>query len=461
MGEEIESVFESFSPVDYRFKVKDLKNYFSENSFVSHKAMVEGALAKVKAKRGLISKDSADRISAAAMDVKAHEVYAEEENTHHDIIAQNNVTKRRLNKVDHPAVHVPLTSYDKVDTANVLRYKGAVNNVIIPDMKSLVNTWIDVTRKEKDTPQIGRTHLQHAEPITFGFANALYLDRFGGRMMKIKEAAEDLRGKISGAVGAYNAQSLFVDDPEEFEVEVLGELGLKPGRISSQIMQQEPVTDLAHYMISGFCVLANYSEDVRHLQMPELGEIGQPRGPDISRSSTMPHKANPSGAENTISLWKVAMPFMNTMYLDEISDFQRDLTNSASQRFLPSVMDVFDYSVRRTNRIAKNLKSHPENMKKNLNMSADKVIAEPLHIILSSYGHPNSHEYVGKLADQSYITGKPLTEIVLNDVSLEPYLKKFTPKQIEVIHDPKKYLGIASKKAEKVADYWDNVLKKI
>jgi len=340
-----------------------------------------------------------------------------------------------------------------------MRYRDAFLKVIIPDMVLLEKVLIDLVRGHKDTLQVGRTHLQHAEPITFGFAMAWYVSRFGNSVLKVKRAVEDLRGKFSGAVGAYNASSLFVDDPEEFEEDVLAEVGLKPTEVSTQIVQPEALTDLLHHVSSAFTVLANLADDLRNLERPEIGEVGQPRGADVSRSSTMPHKANPVGLENVKSQWKIVMPFMITMYLDQISDHQRDLTTSASQRNVPQVLDLFDYSVRRMTRILRGLRPHISNMLRNFEMSSDKVIAEPLQLLLSAYGHPNAHEYVGKQADTSYETGVPLTEMVRSDPSLRPYLSRFTPRQMEIVEDPSKYIGLASRKAEMIAAVWEQRLR--
>jgi adenylosuccinate lyase len=459
MSEEKVSIYDLFSPTDYRYYVEELKPFLSEEAFVKYKSKVEAALARVLAKRGIITQRSADEISRACEQVKASEVYKEEKRTSHDIVAQVNMIKRRVSDEAKPGVHMTATSYDTVETANALRYRDAFLNVIIPDMVSLEKAWIDIARNEKDTLQIGRTHLQHAEPITFGFYMAWYVSRFGKRILEINEAVKRFEGKFSGAVGAYNASSLFVEDPEEFEREVLSEVGLTPTEISSQINQPEQITDLIHYVVSSFSIVANWADDMRNLQRPEIGEIGQPRGEDISRSSTMPHKANPIGLENIKSLWKRTMPDMIMMYLDQISDHQRDLTNSASQRYVPEILDKFDYSIRRATRISRSLRPYVQNMLKNFKMSADKTIAEPLHLLLSAYGHPNAYEYVSKLADESYTSGIPLTELVLKDKSLQPYLQKFKPKQLETISDPSKNLGIASKKAEKISTLWEQRLK--
>src|SRR5690606_40151549 len=97
-----------------------------------------------------------------------------------------------------------------------------------------------LAEREAATPQIGRTHGQHAVPITFGFAIALYVERLGGRIEQLQAAREGLVGKLTGAVGAYNALSLLVEDPEELERRVLARLGLRPAPVASQILPPEP-----------------------------------------------------------------------------------------------------------------------------------------------------------------------------------------------------------------------------
>lgn len=461
MGEDNISIYDLVSPSDYRYSVKELTPYLSEEAYVKYKSKVEAALAKVLAKRKIISEKSADEIARSSQKIKARDVYEEEARTGHDIIAQVNLIKKGVSSEAMTGVHRTATSYDIVDSANMLRYRDAFAKIIIPDMIALEKAWIGIAKKEKNTLQIGRTHLQHAEPITFGFAIAWYVSRFGRNIIKIKQAADGLNGKLSGAVGAYNASSLFVDDPEEFEKEVLGQMGLNPSEISTQIVQPEPMADLVHYTLSSFTIMANWADDLRNLERPEIAEVWQPRGRDISRSSTMPHKANPVGLENIKSLWKATMPYMVMMHLDQISDHQRDLTNSASQRYIPQIFNQFDYSVRRAIRISGSLQPSAKNMLRNFNLDSDKSLAEPLQLLLSAYGHPNAHEYIGKLADESYTKGIPLTGIVLKDRSLQPYIKKFTAKQMSIIKDPSKYAGIAAKKAEKIADMWSEKMKKL
>jgi len=454
MTEEL-STFNLFSPTDYRYSVRALEPYLSEEAYVKYKARVEGALAKALANRGLFSSKIADEIVQAASGVTAKVVYEEERRIKHDVRALVNVIRKKVSAEAKGWVHVTATSYDIVDTAKALMYREAAEKVILPDMVTLEKAWMALARREKDILQIGRTHGQHAEPITFGFALAQYVNRWGDRILKVKEASDNLVGKFSGAVGAYNASSLFFDDPEGFERELLKELGLKPAEISTQIVPPEPLTDFIHSIVSSFGVLANFARDMRNLQRSEIGEVGEPFEEEQVGSSTMPQKRNPENFENVESMWKKFLPHMVTMYLDQVSEHQRDLTNSCSQRYTPELLVAFDSSIQRVLRVSKRLEVDRENMWRNFELSRDKIIAEPLYNLLAFYGHPDAHEHVRRLAMESYRTGKPLKELALTNETLQPYLKKFTTEQMDVVYNPAKYTGIAAEKTEKIVSLWE------
>jgi adenylosuccinate lyase len=451
--------YSAISPGEYRYKVQRLLPYLSEEGFIWYKGMVETAVARAFAKRGIVPASAADEIAAAAAEITAQEVYAEDELVHHDIVALVNRIRSRISEGSRGAVHRAATSCDIIDTANALRFRDAFREVILPDCAEFIGVMIEIIRRERNTLQIGRSHLQHGEPITFGFSQAWFLDRFGGRVMRMREASEALVGKFSGAMGAYNAQSLFVKDPVVFEREVLGQVGALPAGISSQIVQPEFVGDLMHFCLGGFSVLANWADDMRNLMRPEIGEISLQRGRDVSTSSTMPHKQNPVGLENIKSLWKEAAGRITTRYMDMISENARDLTNSASQRFIPEVFDIFDYAVTRGTRIAKALKIDPQNMKKNFEISKDTIPSEPLQLLLSSVGWTDAHFDIGKLADRAAKEKRNVVEIAREDKELAKYIKRIKEEQLEMLSDPHRYTGEASAKAAEIADKWEAKLR--
>ncbi len=452
------SLFDSFSPTDYRYNVKALKPYLSEKAFIKYKARVESSLVRVLAERGFCSQEVAREVELASREIDVDEVYREEKRIKHDIRALVNILRNKVSDEAKPFIHAMATSYDIVDTANALRYRDAVREVLLKDMLTLEKLWIDLARREKNTIQIGRTHGQHAEPITFGFTIAQYINRWGNRILKVKAAIDNLVGKFSGAVGAYNAASLFFEDPESLEREILGYLNLKPAELSTQIVPPETFTDFLHSIVSSFGVLANYARDMRNLQRSEIGEVGEPYDKAQVGSSTMPQKRNPITFENVESAWKKFMPQMITMYLDQISEHQRDLTNSLTQRYIPELLVIFTSSIRKMIRITKKLRVDKVNLHRNFLMNSDMLIAEPLYILLAFYGHPNAHEYVRKLTEQSYRTKKTLYNLIQNDSTLQLYLTRFTSVQKEILSNPSNYVGIASKKTEKIATLWENRL---
>src|SRR3989338_9174638 len=338
------NIFDAISPLDYRYYGRNdeifrkLQPYLSENAMISYMAKVEAALTNVLAKKKVCSKKIAEEVEKASKKITADEVYLEEDKLKHNVRALANCIRNKVSNEAKPFVHFTATSHDIIATADATRYKDFTNNVLIPKLAEFEKTLIDLALREKDTIQIGRTHGQHAVPITFGFAIAQYVSRLGSSIIKIKKAGNNLRGKIAGAVGSYNASSLFFNKPEEFEKEILAKLNLKPSPISTQIPEAEFVVDYVNAITESFGILANLADDMRHLQRSEIGEVGEIFAKEQVGSSTMPQKRNPINFENVKSLWKEFLPRLLTVYSDQISEHQRDLTNSASSRFLPEIL---------------------------------------------------------------------------------------------------------------------------
>ncbi len=450
--------FENISPLDYRYYDESFKDYLSEEARIKYQAKVEAELAKALAATGICSAKIAKEIEAASEKVKADEVYAEEKKTRHDIRALVNIIRKNVSDEAKPFVHLSATSYDIVDTSNALRYKESVEKLVLPALLELEKTLIGIALREKGTLQIGRTHGQHAEPITFGFAIASYVSRLGNRIKKVERAKDSLAGKFSGAVGAYNASSLLVEEPLKLEENIMKGLGLRVSRSSTQIVEPEYTADLIHGLVSAFSILANFSDDMRNLQRSEIAEVGEAFEAGQVGSSTMPHKRNPINFENVKSFYKEFMPRMFTVYLDQISEHQRDLTNSASQRFIPEIMAGLVSSAKRLNKVCSKMVVDKESMERNFGKSSASIVAEPLYILLAFHGHPDAHETVKRLTLQADKEGKPLMEIVKGEKELQPYLEKFSKQQLDIIANPGKYVGLAEKKTEQLCEHWKKEL---
>jgi len=263
---------------------------------------------------------------------------------------------------------------------------------------------------------------------------------------------------MAGAVGAYNASSLFFEEPVKFEEQVMDELGLKASPVSTQIVEPEFLVDYQGSVVSAFGVIADLSDDMRHLQRNEIGEVGEYFEAKQVGSSTMPQKRNPINFENVKSMWKAIMPRMMTAYMDQLSEHQRDLTNSASMRFIPEILAGFYVSVVRLEKVMSNLVVDKNNIQRNFNMNKHMIVAEPLYILLAANGHPDAHEYAREMTLKSQLEKVPLIKLVKKDKSIQPYLKKLNKKQLGILYNPESYIGIASEKTEMVCGHWKKEL---
>lgn len=459
------NIFKNISPLDHRYSVPeadftDLSYYLSEEAVIRTQAEVELALVKALHKWGLCSEAVVKEIAEACAALTPEEVYLEEQKTRHNIRALVNCIQRRVSEEAKPFVHFSATSVDIMDTSAAVRYRDAAEKLVLPALQELMTALMRVAENERATVQIGRTHGQHAVPITFGFALSLYISRLGQQMEKLQQVTANLRGKMAGAVGAYNASSLFIADPVKFEQDVLAELGILPAPISSQIVQPEYVADYVHALMTVFGILANFADDMRHLQRTEIDEVGEYFAPDQVGSSTMPHKRNPINYENVKSMYKEFMPRMITLYLDQISEHQRDLTNSASGRFVVEVIAGLMLATRRLTKVVKTMAVNRPKMQANFDLTRDAIIAEPLYILLAGYGHPDAHEAVRVKTLKAKETGTSVYQLMLEDAAMKEYWDQFTADQKALIENPERYLGKAVEKTDTILAEWREKLKK-
>jgi len=455
----------NLSPIDSRYYksnkeiIDELSKYLSEKSMIEYEALVEASIITVMERYGLCKAGATEEMKNACKKITAEEVYEEEEITKHNIRALVNVLQRYVSKDIAPFIHLSATSEDITGTAQALRFRDAFFKVVIPKALELLDILLLIVQREAFTVQIGRTHGQHAVPTTVGYTFAGYADRFGERLLKITEAVKNLKGKFSGAVGAYNASSLLFDDPRKFEEDVLNELDLKPALFSSQIVEPEFMLDLIHYIISAFGVLAQISDDMRNLQRSEIGELGEAFENGQVGSSTMPHKRNPWNFEHVKSMWKEFVPRILTRYLDQISEHQRDLTNSASSRFIVEIITGFTLSVERLTKQLKKLVVDYDNLKKNLELSKGMFLAEPLYIILSSKGIKDAHSMVKDVTLKAQKQKKSIFDVLKKDSAFDEIMEMDKWKRLE--KNPSNYTGKAQERAIDIYNIWKSKLEKL
>lgn len=449
--------YDAVDPLDSRYYDPQVAKYISERSRIAYQAYVESALAHALAGKGICSQKIANEIESATTNVTAEDVYAEEKTTKHDIKALVNCIKNNISDEAKPFVHFGATSYDIIATANALQMRDVVNKIVVPRIDQLLSVLIQLTEQYADTTQVGRTHGQHAVPITFGFAISEYVSRLGGSKLALIDLADALNGKFSGAVGAYNALSVFVDDPLEFEKDILKSLKLAPAAYSTQVIPPEQLIRLIDEMAITAGIMANLAHDMRHLQRSEIAEVREKFEKGQTGSSTMAHKRNPWNFENIVSMSKQVLAQSVNANLNISSEHQRDLTDSASSRFYVMVPAILAGMAQRLAKIMSKLEVDEEAMQRNLSLSAGAIAAEPLYLIFEKYGHIKAHEKSKELAHASLKSGKSLAEVIQEDKEAKKLWGQFSEDEKNIITDPAKYYtGLAAKKALLIVRQWKN-----
>jgi adenylosuccinate lyase len=414
--------------------------------------------------------------------VEAAEVYAEEEKTRHNIRALVNVLKTKTPPETAPLVHLGATSVDILDTGLSWRIRGAVREAALPLLKELELLLCAFTEKEAETPQVGRTHGQHAVPVTVGFAMAEYVSRLGKSVLEIERLSGQLKGKLAGAVGAYNATSMIVRDPEDLERRCLAALGLEPSEHSTQLVEPEYLLRLLLEINAAFGIIANLADDLRNLQRTEIGELREGFAADQVGSSTMPQKRNPWNSEHVKSLWKAFMPRVITFYMDQISEHQRDLTNSASQRFIADYITGFCLAVNRMTSVIEGLGADRRRLLANLRGTGDGgqsgsggavpggILAEPAYILLAETGVSDAHEVIRRItlrAEKERLTfaeALASEQEVLDRIAGKLAELGIVPSPAEALsffEHPEQYRGLSVKKAKTIAAKYKKLMNEI
>ncbi len=438
-------------PIDTgRYGTPDMLKIFDEETRVQKLLDVEAALALAHAGVGNISKKDAEKIAemASTKYVKVERVKAIEKEIKHDIAS----LVRALSEVCGSSgayVHLGATSYDIVDTANSLQLKDALDLI----EKRLVDFKVILKKQallHKETVMIGRTHGQHALPITLGFKFAVWGYEVNRHIERLEECKKRvLVGKVSGAVGT---QAGLGEHAEQIQELVMKRLDLKAAEISTQIVQRDRYAELICIYASVASSLENFATEIRELQRPEIGELFESfEAKKQVGSSTMPHKQNPETCERVCGLARIIRSLSTPALEDMVTWHERDLTQSSAERFiLPESNILLDYILNLMCNIVANLRVDSERMLQNLSLTQGRTMSESVMMALTkkSVNRQEAHEMLRKLTIQSALEKKDFKQVLLEDKFISG---KLGEKEIDQALNPKNYLGTAVKQTERFA----------
>jgi len=349
---------------------------------------VELAATEALAEADIVPREAAARLRERAR-VDVAQIHAHEARVKHDVIA---FTMAVGESIGHPQtagwLHYGLTSNDVVDTAQALVIREA-SRLIEMGLERMGDVLERRAYEFKETPEIGRTHGIHAEPITFGLKIANWWAENRRDLERFRAAAKQIAvGKISGAVG--NCSHL----GPEIEEKICRKLGLDVARITSQVIERDRHAEYVATLAIVAASLERIATEIRHLQRTEVREAEEPFGDEQRGSSAMPHKRNPVSCEQICGLARVvrgnAVAAMENIALWH----ERDISHSSVERIiLPDSTILVDYMLARMADIVANMKVFPERMRRNLDATQGLVYSGQLLQDLVEHGMPREDAY--------------------------------------------------------------------
>lgn len=432
-------------PIEFRYGTPEMKAIWESENKLQRMLDVESALAQAEGRLGIIPQEVADEIADKANTdhVKLERVNEIEAQTKHDIGALIKGLGEVCENGAGEYVHFGSTSNDIVDSSNSLLIRDSID-VLEEKVERLTKIMLKLAVENKDKVAIGRTHGQHALPITYGMKFGLWADELHRQYDRLEHARRNVCvGMMDGAVGTTAALG---EEGWEVHKAVAEILGLPAATITNQVVQRDNHAEFIMVLANIASTLDKIALEIRNLQRTEIMEVGEYFDPEKQMgSSTMPHKMNPITAERICGVARIVKSFVNAALDNNPLWHERDLTNSSCERImLPESCILTDYILNLTIKLMSNLVFYDENIERNLNLTNGLIMAERLmaELTRAGMGKQTAYGIVRANAIKANKEGKLLSELILQDEEVQKYL---TEEDVEKIMNPHTYIGSSGK----------------
>lgn len=421
------------------FGTQAMRDVFSDRQLIARYIEVEVALAKAEARCGVIPQDAADTIAREStleridFDHMRHET----DIVGYPILPLVHQLVSICGEAGH-YVHWGATTQDIMDTANVLQVRDALA-IVEADIRSLRGILGDLARKHRDTPMAGRTHLQQALPVTFGYKVAIWLamfDRHQERLAELKKRV--LVVEFAGAAGTLASLGT---KGLEVQAALAQELGLAVPTTTWHVARDgfaEAVNLLA--LVTGS--LGKIALDIMIMASTEFAEVYEPFVKGRGASSTMPQKRNPISSELMLAASKAVRQHAGLMVDAMVQDFERATGPwHAEWIAIPESFVLTAGALHQAKFALGGLIVDTAQMRRNLGLSKGLIVAEAVMMGLApAMGRQQAHDVVYDACRTVNEHGGTLAEALS---ALPAVTAHFDRTAIDRLTDPANYLGLA------------------
>ena len=428
------------------FGTAEMRAVFSDEALVGRYLETEAALARAQARAGVVPQSAADAISAAALAVVINfdKLRQQTEIVGYPILPLVHQLSEAAGEAGR-YVHWGATTQDIMDTANVLQIRSALG-IVARDLAEVRDRLADLARKYRDTPMAGRTHLQQALPITFGYKAAVWLSSIDRHIERVEQALPRiLVGEFAGATGTLASIGEGGLEMQKFFCE---ELGLGQPAMTWHVARDgfaEAVTLLG--LVTG--TLGKIATDIMMMSATEFGEVSEPFVPGRGASSTMPQKRNPISSELMLAAAKAVRQHVATMLDGMIHDFER-ATGPWHLEWLslPESFLLTASSLANAKFMLAGLVVHERRMRENLDLTHGLIVAEAVMMAAApKLGRQHAHDVVYDACRKAIEGGGQLADILADMPEIVEALGS-----VDAIRhhcDPANYLGLSGQMVDR------------
>jgi len=430
------------------FGTPGMRQVFSDKAFITRCVEVEVALAKAEARVGVIPAKAAEDIARLS---KAETLDFEHLGRETDVVGYPILPLvHQLSKQCGEAgryVHWGATTQDIMDTAIVLQLREALQ-IVAGDLAALRGILAALARKHRNTPMAGRTHLQHALPITFGYKVAIWLamfDRHAERLEQLKPRV--LVGQFAGAAGTLASLG---DKGLEVQAALCAELGLGIPA-STWHVARDSLAEAVNFLALVTGSLGKIALDVMIMASTEFAEVYEPFVTGRGASSTMPQKRNPISSELMLAASKAVRQHAGLMLDAMVQDFERATGPwHAEWMAVPESFVLTAGALHQARTALGGLIVDERRMAANLAMSKGLIVAEAVMMGLAPVlGRQQAHDIVYTACRTVAEKGGELADALAKVPEISKHLDRAA---IERLTDPANYLGQAPEMVDRVLD---------
>jgi 3-carboxy-cis,cis-muconate cycloisomerase len=442
----------SVSPIDSSvygglFTTPAMRAVFSDEARLQRMLDVEAALARAEAKLGLIPGKAAQEITAKA-DIARFDLAAIARGTElvgYPIVPLVRALSQACAGDAGRYVHWGATTQDIIDTGLVLQLRDGLE-LIREDLERIEPALADLAHRYRDTPMAGRTHAQHALPITFGFKCALWLaplQRHSYRLARL--SGEIAVVQFGGAVGTL--ASLGADGIRVMEA-LAAELGLSVPPIAWHV-GRDGLAEVASFLGLLTGSLGKIATDVALLMQAEIGEVAEPYQEGRGGSSTMPQKRNPIACEFMLACARNVRQLVPVMLDAMVQDHERATGPwHAEWIALPQAFALSAGALHHARAMLEDLVVDPDRMRRNLDTTRGMISAEAVMMALAPHvGREKAHHLVAAACHRALAQGRHLLEELQADAAITAQLPR--ERLVELL-DPRNYTGLAGEFVDRV-----------